>query len=250
MSEPVPAGRGDERRLTRRGALAGFGGLVLGVAVAGCGGDDEPAASASAPATTAASTGATTATTDADAACVLSPEQTEGPYYVDIDRVRSDITEGTAGTPLALRVAVVDVGDGCAALRDAAVEVWHCDAGGVYSGFAEEQTEGQTFLRGTQMTDATGVATFATIYPGWYRGRTVHIHVKVFAGASEAYTGQLYFDDALTDEVFARAPYDSRGERDTRNDDDGIYPGEAALVATTAAGDGYEGSITLGIRAA
>jgi protocatechuate 3,4-dioxygenase beta subunit len=140
---------------------------------------------------------------------VLTPEATEGPFYLDLlDKVRSDITEGNDGTPLDLKITVVDA-TGCSPIKDAAIDVWHCDAGGVYSGFsqagdggpgggpggARAASDGQTFLRGTQITDANGLGEFRTIYPGWYRGRAVHIHMKVHVGGSVVHTGQLFFDD-------------------------------------------------------
>ena len=103
----------------------------------------------------------------------LSPEQTEGPYHIDLDEVRGDITEDREGAPLRLRIEVLDA-DLCAPLQDAAVEVWHADAAGAYSGVGS--FAGETFLRGTRMTGADGVAEFRTIYPGWYPGRAVHVH--------------------------------------------------------------------------
>ena len=176
---------------------------------------------------------------------MLAQEQTEGPFYLDLDRVRSDITEGAAGTPLRLRVRVIDAA--CTPVPDAAVDVWHADAGGAYSGVGGDPT---TFLRGTQITGAAGEAEFRTVYPGWYPGRTVHVHLKVFLGAQEAYTGQLYFNDALTDEVHRAAPYAARGEGDVRNADDALFTGRGSgstLLAVTRAADGYLGTVDLGI---
>src|SRR5215470_346142 len=130
-----------------------------------------------------------TATTGADAAtrsgtCVLDPSLTKGPYWVDEKLDRSDITEGKAGVPLALEIAVYAYASGsCTPLSGAQVDIWHCDATGSYSDVSANNTVGQKFLRGYQATDANGVARFTTIYPGWYSGRTVHIHVKVRLGA-------------------------------------------------------------------
>jgi protocatechuate 3,4-dioxygenase beta subunit len=104
--------------------------------------------------------------------CVLSPEMTEGPYYVEGDKVRRNITEGKPGVPLILRLTVVNVST-CRPIRGAAVDIRHCDAGGVYSGTSVQSTENLTFLRGIQRTDTNGLAIFRTIYPGWYPGRTV-----------------------------------------------------------------------------
>ena len=122
----------------------------------------------------------------------------------------------------------------CAPIKGAAVDIWHCDAGGVYSGLRQQTTVGKTFLRGVQRTDAKGIATFQTIYPGWYPGRTVHIHVKVHLGGNVVHTGQLYFADTVTDAAFRRPPYASRPGRDTRNADDSIFRngGRNSLLAT------------------
>jgi protocatechuate 3,4-dioxygenase beta subunit len=199
-----------ERRITRRRALTWLGGLGLAALVPGCSGDSS---SGDTTATTAAD-GATTTGSATGADCVLMPELTEGPFYIDLDRVRRDITEGKPGLPLDLRINVVDV-DGCESVRDAAVDIWHCDAEGAYSGVSgggQESTTGQTYLRGIQMTDTDGSATFRTLYPGWYMGRAVHIHVKVHLGTDETHTGQLFFEDDVTDAIYATEPYSARGE--------------------------------------
>jgi protocatechuate 3,4-dioxygenase beta subunit len=154
---------------------------------------------------------------------------------------------------------------GCTPIKDAAIDVWHCDAGGVYSGFSQASaggpggapggsqstTDSQTFLRGTQVTDANGLAEFQTIYPGWYRGRAVHIHMKVHVGGAVVHTGQLFFDDSLTDQVYRTAPYSSRGTRDVRNSADDIYRSAgaaSAVLPVTPADRGYAGAITVGVK--
>jgi protocatechuate 3,4-dioxygenase beta subunit len=220
--------------LTRSRVLAWLGGLGLAALIPGCADEADTAA----PTATAA-----TATT---ADCILSAELTEGPYYIDLDRVRRDITEGRQGAPLDLRVKVVD-GESCEAMRDAAVDIWHCDAEGAYS---NGQGDDGTFLRGIQMTDSSGEATFRTIYPGWYTGRAVHIHVKVHVGGSETYTGQLFFDDAVTEGVYATAPYSAHPGPDTPNDADGIFGqgGDQTIVSVSRNGDGYGGVVTLGVE--
>ena len=147
-------------------------------------------------------------------ACVLAPEMTEGPYFVEGDKVRRNITEGKPGVPLALRLTVVDAST-CRPIRNAAVDVWHCDAGGTYSATSQEGTEGLTFLRGIQRTDRNGLATFKTIYPWWYPGRAVHIHLKVFLGGTTVHTGQLFFADRVTDIVYKR-PHTTGGRTGTR----------------------------------
>jgi protocatechuate 3,4-dioxygenase beta subunit len=223
----------DHHRVSRRQALAGAGSVTIAALLAACGGDDKGGTTATGTAdvptadgTTAtvqpssASSGQAAALLDDTSACALTPEQTEGPYYFDADRIRSDVREGRPGTELQLAIRVRDAE--CKALKDAVVEIWHADAGGAYSGFDQAATQ-TTYMRGAQVTDADGVVTFVTVYPGWYQGRTVHIHAKVHLAKTSLLTTQIYFDDALSDRVFARAPYSARGERDVRNDGDGIF---------------------------
>src|SRR5262245_11018340 len=176
--------------------------------------------------------------------CVLAPEQTQGPYYLPGDKVRRNVTEGKPGVPLTLKLSVLDVAT-CKPIKGAAVDIWHCDALGTYA--AESNA---TFLRGIQRTDAHGVATFKTIYPGWYQGRTVHVHVKVSLGGNVVHTGQLYFADSLTDKVYARSPYRTRPGRTTRNADDSIYRngGSRSTLKVRRSGSGYVGSITVGVQ--
>ena len=180
------------------------------------------------------------------ATCTLAPEQTEGPYYVDDVLRRRNVTEGRPGTPLWVTLRVVDAST-CAAIPGATVEIWHADANGDYSGY--NGFAGAIFMRGQQVAGSAGAATFRTVYPGWYQGRTVHIHVKVHVGGSTVHTGQLYFDDTLSDAVYTQEPYASRGTRSTRNAADGIYGngGAASTLAVVARGNGYWGSITLGV---
>jgi protocatechuate 3,4-dioxygenase beta subunit len=265
-SVPVVSG------LTRRGALIAAGGVGLAALLAACGssGSSDSAATSGAGSTggNAATTGGSTETsaasgaaTTAAAAVALAPEMTEGPYYLDLDLVRNDITEDREGVPLALNLVVIDVNSG-APLEGAAVDVWHCDAEGLYSGFvdasasansgASDLSDSGTFLRGTQVTDASGAATFATIYPGWYQGRTVHIHIKVRANGGDIHTGQLFFDDAFTDEVYATAePYASRNGNRLLNTDDNIFQsgGDLSTLVVTETAEGYTSSLTMGVSA-
>jgi protocatechuate 3,4-dioxygenase beta subunit len=226
--------------LTRGRVLAWLGGLGVAALIPGCADDEGDSA---APTTTA--TTATTATTETTVDCILSPELTEGPFYVDLDLVRRDITEGRPGTALELSVKVVD-GQSCEAMKDAAVDIWHCDADGAYSGV---QGDPGTFLRGIQMTDPAGEAGFQTIFPGWYSGRAVHIHVKVHVGGTDSYTGQLFFDEADTEAVYESEPYNARPGPDTANEADGIFGqgGDQTVVSLSPAGDGYRGVVTLGV---
>jgi protocatechuate 3,4-dioxygenase beta subunit len=230
----------DRRLLNRREALA-----ALGVAGAGAGlyallrdGGGTPAGSG---------TTAGEAPAAGTSACVLTPEQTEGPYYIEDSLVRSDVTDGRNGTPLGLRLTVQDA-DSCEPIEGATVEIWHCDAAGAYSGFDEDGT----FLRGAQRSDSRGEVTFRTVYPGWYQGRTTHIHVKVHAGGQEVHTGQLYFDDALTADVYRQGSYAARGAAETTNESDSIYGdgGRESTLAVSRSGDGYVGRLVLGVRQA
>lgn len=136
----------------------------------------------------------------AQATCTLTPQQTEGPYWFDARQVRRDITEGKPGVPLRLLLRVVSAST-CLPIPNALAEIWHADAAGIYSGYSEQGTAGQTFLRGIQTSDADGVVEFQTIYPGWYRGRTTHIHFKVHFGNQTLVTAQLYFPETISSTI-------------------------------------------------
>jgi protocatechuate 3,4-dioxygenase beta subunit len=232
---------GDDSRVTRRDSLLKVGGLLAGFAAVG---GWRVADSTSAIGEKSAGEGPAGVASGA-ISCVLAPEQTEGPYFLDDQKVRRNITEGRPGVALTLRLAVVDASS-CRPIRGAAVDVWHCDAAGVYSGV---QGSRGAFLRGIQRTDAKGTAVFRTIYPGWYPGRTVHVHVKVSLGGNVVHTGQLYFPDAVTDAVYRRAPYRRRPNRDPRNAGDSIYRngGRRSTLKLRKSGSGYVGSITMGV---
>jgi protocatechuate 3,4-dioxygenase beta subunit len=222
-----------DRRLTRRESLLAAGGLV---------------AAALLPETVDARGGGTAAVSSGLVACVLSPELTEGPYYVAGEKIRRDITEGKPGATLQLRLTVLSVST-CKPITGATVEIWHADAGGVYSG-AVANNPGTNFLRGAQRTDANGLAVFKTLYPGWYTGRAVHIHVKVHAGGNVVHTGQFFFNDALTAAVYKRSPYSSRPGPDVLNAQDSIYKngGSRSILKVKANGSGYIGSIAMGVH--
>jgi protocatechuate 3,4-dioxygenase beta subunit len=146
---------------------------------------------------------------------------------------------------LGLALTIVSAGT-CGAIKDAVVDIWHCDATGLYSGYASQRTDGETFLRGIQVTDGEGRAEFVTVYPGWYQGRTVHIRLKVHLDATTALTSQLYFPEAVTDEVYSRPPYAARGARSTRNSSDSLYLADT-LLDVAAGASGYDASIVIGV---
>ena len=226
-----------ESTLTRRGSLLRLGGFLA--AIVGAAGWKVATSEGAGPAGVASGA----------VKCVLTPEMTEGPYYLPNEKVQRNITEGRSGTPLLLHLTAVDAST-CRPIKGAAVDIWHTDALGVYSGEAVESTVGQTFMRGIQRTNAHGLATFQTVYPGWYQGRTVHIHVKVHIGGNVVHTGQLFFRDALTDAVYRSSPYMGRPNRDTRNVTDSIYRngGSKSLLSIRRRGSGYVGSIVMGVH--
>jgi protocatechuate 3,4-dioxygenase beta subunit len=224
-----------ENSFTRRGSLARFGGLL----VAAAGGGALVAREAE---------GGNRAVETGAVQCVLTPELTEGPYYIAGEKLRRDIREGHRGTLLTLELTVLNASS-CSPIKGAAVDIWHADAAGNYSAFGPD-TSSRTFLRGIQKTNSKGLAEFTTIYPGWYSGRAVHIHVKVHVGGSVVHTGQLFFPGALTTAVYKAKPYASRGNPDTPNARDSIYVngGKAGLLALKRSGAGYVGSIAMGVH--
>lgn len=285
------------RRALGLGSTIGLGGLLAACANNATGTPD-PAASATgtaiAPSTaTASSTGTAQSSTTTAAAevialldkagtCAMSSEETAGPYWFDVDSIRTDIRESRPGTPLHLGLRVQDTsscssGGSATAVPNSVVEIWHCDAGGVYSGFQaastggggggqpgsgsggstsngaysvgdQEATPGDdgTYLRGAQVADANGIVQFTTIYPGWYRGRTVHIHLRVHIDKLTVLTTQLYLDESVNTEAFAASPYNEHTGRDTFNDSDNIYDA-SGLLAAAKSGGGYLAVVNLGV---
>ncbi len=195
----------------------------------------------SAPTTTSAS--AETSFTAADfeglGTCRLLPEKTAGPFPLDEQLVRRDVTEGVAGRPMRLGLRVVDAN--CAPVPGAAVEIWHCDATGDYSAFRDngggkDEGPGTTFLRGTQIADDAGIVEFASVVPGWYPGRAVHVHLRVHLDDEVVRTSQLFFDADHLAAVYAAEPYAEYGMPDTSNAADAIAGDPAAegtLLHTT-----------------
>jgi protocatechuate 3,4-dioxygenase beta subunit len=308
-------------RISRRRALSLGGTIGLSGLLAACGDADETstAASTSATSTTSVASAATAAAPTADLiamldkanTCVTSKEETQGPYWFDVDSIRTDIREERPGAVLQLGLRVQDLtkcstGDEVTLVSNCVVEIWHCDAGGIYSGFEDassggggggappsgapggappsgaagggappsgaaggagggsgasgETSDGSysvgdseaatgddgTYLRGAQVADSNGIVQFTTIYPGWYRGRTMHIHLKVHIDKKTVLTSQLYVDDDFTDTVYKLSPYSAHPGRDTTNATDRIYDKSGLMTMKTLA-DGYLGVINIGI---
>jgi len=247
------------RILSRREILALLGGSSVAL-IAACAPGALASPSPTATAQQSIAAAATTAAAAASAAttlpsCIVRPALTEGPYFVDEKLDRSDIRSdpGTGalrpGALLTLNFLVSRVsGSACAALSGAVVDVWHCDALGVYSDV--DSARGQKFLRGYQTTDPSGSAKFTTVYPGWYQGRAVHIHFKIRPTSSSEFTSQLFFDDALSTQVFAQTPYSQKGTQGiTRNSADGIFQqsGGKLTLSVTKSGDAYAANFDIGL---
>ncbi len=304
-----PMGNLGPRLFSRRHALGLLGGVSITALVAACSSstssadttvatDSTSVSAATEPASVPDSgpdSAPTTLATATAAKVELASEMTEGPYYLDLNMVRADIVEDRKGAALALSLVVLDAAT-ASPIEGAVVDIWHCDADGVYSGFQSASagsngggggggggggqpppdgggiggllptdtggaaggggggggaTDTATFLRGTQLSDAAGAVTFNSIYPCWYAGRTVHIHVKVHVKGAVIHTGQVFFDDAFTDTVYAaNAPYSSRSARDIRNDGDGIYGqgGSTSVLSVIKAGSGYTSTLNVGVK--
>jgi len=231
------------RRLTRREALA----LLAASGAAWIAGPHRAAGAAGLDA-------------GARPACIARPEQTEGPFFVDEALERSDIRSEPIsglvkpGVPLRLMFRISRMsGATCAPLAGAQVDVWHCDAGGRYSDVDRRGPSARGgFLRGYQRTDAAGSVQFLTVYPGWYRGRAVHVHFKIRTqrgSAAQEFTSQLYFDDALTDRIYALAPYSANGRPSMRNANDFIFrDGGRQLIANAVPdGPGYAAAFDIAL---
>jgi len=265
---PMPFDLDDDDRLigrvlSRREVLALAGVASIGAVAAACVPGSPASGGASAGASSGAAAALATATAVAVAgslpSCVVVPELTEGPYYVNenLDRpdIRVDTSDGSVseGAVLTLDWVVSQVdGNACIPLQGVLVDVWHCDAAGQYSDVGSER--GHDYLRGYQHTDASGTARIVTIYPGWYQGRAVHIHFKVRTDANASsgfeFTSQLFFDDAFSDQVYATGVYAAKGRHDVQNADDGIYQQSQGMTLLDVApdGDGYKATFEVALQ--
>jgi protocatechuate 3,4-dioxygenase beta subunit len=236
----------DPRRIRRREAIAGLGAIGAGGAYAlwratqGNGSELAERAHLAARADQ----------------CVLQPELTEGPYYLDAAIFRRNVTEGRPGEVLELRFRVQD-SESCEPIKNATVEIWHADADGGYSGF--DDPSNSTYLRGQQKSDKDGKVEFRTVYPGWYSGRTPHIHIKVHVNGNTVHTGQLFFDEGTTAKVYSEGIYAANGAQDTTNASDSIFAGSGGKSTLKLSRrrnkkgrkiDGYLGKLKLGVTRA
>ena len=207
-----------------------------------------------------------------------TPQQIEGPYFVDGMPNRSDIRLDTfngsiqEGIPMRLVLYVYNVEDedgdrvgSCTPLNDAKVDIWLANSQGIYSGVQDAGTGQNNFLRGYQMTDENGAVQFTTVYPGWYEGRAIHIHVKVrnFEGSNETleWTSQFYLNNSINEQVHTQPPYSSHGPVDMTNEEDFIYAGPSSdgLIQTNTGQhlmlklnedeQGYTGTFNIGVNA-
>ncbi len=266
----------EELRMTRRSMLTLLGAAGLAV-VAGCATDAATATTTTLLPTTPSTNGGTSstsggtttaspsttagATTTTTGTCVLIPEETEGPYPLDLsgeeEFFRSAVAEDRPGLPFSLTLTLVDVPGGCVPIEGARVDLWHCDAEGVYSGYQQPgvDTTGETFCRGIQLTDAAGRVTFDTIFPGWYPGRVTHFHFQVFLEGGLAATSQIAFPDDVVEAVYTQvAPYSSKGPNTSVPSlaQDNIFADGSAYQMLSLTGDttsGYAGSLMVGIAA-
>ncbi|MFF0028306.1 intradiol ring-cleavage dioxygenase [Streptomyces avermitilis] len=262
----TPEGPVNKRDLTRRKVVVTGGAAIAAVGVGG-------GLAVNAFADEAAS--GASSSSSSETCYTLTSETTEGPYYIDADKIRQDVTEDEEGIPLTLTLKVIDA-ETCKPVKNAAVDIWHCSALGIYSGYEAmgsgggggggtpptgaptdvpsgtptgepptggpgggggghaEPTDDERYLRGTWRTDKHGYVTFRTVFPGWYQGRCVHIHVKVhvdgtwtdagYEGGHTCHTGQLFFDEKSVLASAAVAPYSTNTTTRTTLDEDTIYP--------------------------
>jgi protocatechuate 3,4-dioxygenase beta subunit len=273
----------DILRPGRRQVLGKLGSLGM-LALFGCGGGEESAGAAAASASSAAGTPASAANAAADTAaaatpasstsavqtaagsCTLIPTETEGPYPLlailgNSAMVRRDITEGKTGVPLTLVLNLRNAGSTCAPISNAAVYVWHCDKDGGYSGYSSNANgnhQGETFLRGIQVSDSAGRVTFTTIFPGWYAGRITHIHFQVYLNdnlrVTATATSQLGFPQSVTEAVYASSLYSTRGQNSSVRSfaADNVFGDGTEYQIASVTGDvnsGFVATLDVGIRA-
>ena len=245
----------EKKQWSRREALGLLTVAGAAISTAACGGDSPTSPTAVAttptPPTTTTPTPPTTTTPPPTntASCVVSPNETIGPYPSLSDFVRSDIRENKQGLPLTLTITVVNTNSACGAVSGAVVDIWQCDATGNYSQYGSERT--LTYLRGLQTTDSNGRVTFTTIYPGWYQGRATHIHVEVTINGRSVKVTQIAFPEDVTAQVYRTGIYASGGQNPTTNARDNVFSdGVTNELITLTGGDatsGYTATFQVGV---
>lgn len=253
------------------GTLSAFS--VLGAtSLIGCGGGSgknnssfvSAISSSSSSTSSVAAATSSAATSNAAGACVLTPSDEIGPFPLSTvlnssTILREAVNEDKTGVPLTLKLKLVNVNNSCSPVSGY-IYIWHCDKDGLYSGYSQTNNAGQagkTYCRGVQYTDADGVATFTTIYPGWYEGRVTHIHFQVFltsysntAQATEI--SQMAFPDAITTAVYKSALY-SKGQNTSvrSNSADHVFSDGYTYQLLTMTGnldEGYVGELQIGLN--
>lgn len=207
-----------------------------------------------------------TSSSNNSGACVIIPQETVGPYPLDLSSTpsffRQNVTEGKTGLPLNLTLTIVNVNNNCSPIANARVDIWHCDKDGIYSGYANQpggvNTVGQTFCRGIQLTDSAGQVKFTTIYPGWYTGRITHIHFQVYLNNGLVATSQIAFPEDVTRAVYNSSLYSARGQNTSAasNAADMVFGSpsgdlqyELCTITSNATTGGYDASLNVGIAA-
>lgn len=264
----------NERRrvLGALGSIGAFG--LFGCNGSDSGSDNNAAASTAAGSSTSGTSTSTSGTSSSSttvasgtgsstnlSGCVLIPEETQGPYPLNLSAnaayFRQDITEGKSGTPLRLKLTLLNVGNKCLPVSNARVDIWHCDKDGVYSGYNQPgaNSVGQTFCRGIQLSDANGEVTFSTIYPGWYAGRITHIHFQVFLNNGLVATSQIAFPEVITQAVYNTSLYLAKGQNTSVRSfaADNVFADgttyQMCSIVTNSASGGYDAELTVGIYA-
>jgi len=232
------------KRLSRREALGLFGAASAALSVGAC----SDASPTSPTTTTTTTTGTTTTPPTSTTTCAVTPTETEGPFPSIALPTRSDVREDRTGLLLNLAITVVNTNAGCAPVTNATVEIWHCDARGDYSEYGTQTSA--TWLRGVQPVNASGVANFTTIYPGWYQGRATHIHVEVMVAGRSVKITQIAFPEEINNAVYASGVYASKGANPTKNATDMVFSdGVNSELATMSGntGSGYTATFTVGV---
>ena len=234
------------KQLSRRQALGLLG--AAGAAITAACNGSTPTSPTTTPTTTTAAPTTTTSPPVSTGACVVTPSETAGPFPSITLPVRSDVREDRTGLLLTLAISVVNTNARCAAVTNASVEIWHCDAAGNYSEYGNLTSS--TWLRGIQPVDGNGVARFTTVYPGWYAGRATHIHLEVFVNNQTVKTTQIAFPEEINTTVYGSGVYASKGQNPTKNTNDNVFSDGVTSQMASLAGSttsGYAATFTVGV---